>query len=283
MRVGVIANQTKKGAEHAVGVLEAWASERGHDLVVNREEHPASEMQRELLRSHVVVTLGGDGTMLGGARIVGKSQIPILGVNLGKFGFLAETSVDQLAATLDLVAADEHQIVERMNLGGRIEQSGRDTISFSALNDAVISRADATRIGRFETFLQGEMINSYTADGLILSTPTGSTAYNLSAGGPIVSPDMRAILVTPICPHTLGIRPLVLPKHEEIRVQFPDGREKYELTVDGQKLYHLTPDTTVTVFMAPFVTRLVRVGGPRFYHILRQKLYWGKRDSTLES
>ncbi len=278
MKIGVIANYTKAGVRHTLDSLLKWASARGADLFVLPGGQGVPAATDELLTADLVVTLGGDGTLLGAARLIGSSGIPILGANLGKFGFLTETSAGELEGKLDKVLDGDYTVTERMNLAGRVESPGEEAIEFTALNDAVVHRAAATRIGHFETYVGGERINAYTADGLILSTPTGSTAYNLSAGGPLVSPNMKAILITPICPHTLGIRPLLLPEDAEVQLKFPEANEELRLTVDGQEGFAVHSESVVHVGAASFTTRLIRIGGPRFYEVLRKKLYWGRRE-----
>lgn len=278
MQIGVIANYTKAGVEEVHQSLRKWASGKNVTLVSISEEDSPASLHDALSASDLVLTLGGDGTLLGAAQLIGERETPIFGVNLGKFGFLTESSVEELEDKLEKVLHGEYSITSRMNLAGRVEQGGEVIFQFTALNDAVIHRAAASRIGHFETYVGGEQVNAYTADGLILSTPTGSTAYNLSAGGPLISPYMRAILVTPICSHTLGIRPLVLPDTEEIQLKFSDDNEEMRLSVDGQEGFMLTPEAIVAVGAASYSTRLIRVGGPRFFEVLRQKLYWGKRE-----
>jgi len=278
VRIGVIANHTKEGVDAVLRSIEKWAKRKPVDISLLSEDEGGPDRFGDLTSLDMVLTLGGDGTLLRAARFIGEREIPILGANLGKFGFLTEATVEELEEKLESILAGDYAISNRMNLSGRVETPGEATIRFTALNDAVVHRAAATRIGHFETYVSGERINAYTADGLILSTPTGSTAYSLSAGGPLISPNMRAILVTPICPHTLGIRPLVLPEHEEIQIKFPEENEELRLTADGELGFSLTSDSIVTVGAAPYSTRLVRIGGPRFYEVLRQKMYWGRRE-----
>ncbi len=278
MRIGVVANMTKEGVREASARLAEWADENGVGLFTLESIAPSDEERRELSSCDLVVTLGGDGTLLGAARMLSDCETPILGANLGKFGFLTELRIGRLRETLEMVRRNEHTVESRMNLLVRVDSGGKELGRFTALNDAVVHRAGATRIGHFETYVGGARVNAYTADGLILSTPTGSTAYNLSAGGPLVTPTMNAILITPICPHTLGIRPLVLPKDEEIQIRFPDENEELRLTVDGQESLPLSPHTVVKVSMSPHRTRLIRTGGPGFYDVLREKLHWGSRE-----
>ena len=277
MKLSVVVNRRKEGVDEVADSLRRWGKERGDDVYVVDGADPEEAVAGRLADSDFVLSLGGDGTLLYVARLVGESETPILGVNLGSLGFLTEVTTEDLEEALQKLRDGRYEIEDRMKLDGTIVTGGEE-ISFGALNDAVITRAGATRIGHFQTFLGGGLISSYTADGLILSTPTGSTAYNLSAGGPIVNPRLRVIVMTPICPHTLGLRPLILPETEHIRVEFTRPYEEMRLAVDGQDAYTLRPDTVVRVCAARTVTRLVRVGGPDFHEMLRRKMFWGKRE-----
>jgi NAD+ kinase len=209
--------------------------------------------------------------------MVGALETPILGVNLGSLGFLTEIGVAGLEKALDLLRAGRFEVESRMNLHVAVESTAGERV-FHALNDAVLTRAGATRMGHFATYLGSGLISAYPADGLILSTPTGSTAYNLSAGGPIVNPKLRVIIMTPICPHTLGLRPVILPETEHIRVECTEPGEDLRLAVDGQDTRLLRSDAVLRVRAARHATRLVRVGGPEFHEVLRRKLHWGKRE-----
>lgn len=277
MKLSLVVNKKKAGVDEVSAKILRWAEKRGAEVFVVDGIDPERVELDRLDRSDFVLSLGGDGTLLRVARIVGDRRMPILGINLGSLGFLTETGTDGLEEALERLASGQYTVEDRMNLHGTIDQHGT-RIEFHALNDAVITRAGATRMGDFRTYLGGGLISAYTADGLILSTPTGSTAYNLSAGGPIVNPRLRVIIMTPICPHTLGIRPLILPETELVRIEFAKPGEEMRLAADGQDAYALGSEAVVRVKAADRVTRLVRVGGLDFHEVLRRKLHWGKRE-----
>jgi NAD+ kinase len=277
MKLSVVVNQRKAGCEEAAALVRRWADGRGVDVYRIDGPGPEALDRPRLDASDFVLSLGGDGTLLRTARFVGDRETPILGVNLGSLGFLTEIGVDDLEGALERLLSGSYDLDDRMNLYGTVTDSSGER-SFHALNDAVLTRSGATRIGHFATYLGGGLISVYTADGLILSTPTGSTAYNLSAGGPIVNPRIQAIVMTPICPHTLGLRPLILPETAHIQVECTQPDDELRLAVDGQDSYLLGSDAVLRVKAARRVTRLVRVGGPDFHEVLRRKLHWGKRE-----
>ncbi|MFH1681533.1 MAG: NAD(+)/NADH kinase [Candidatus Eisenbacteria bacterium] len=277
MKLSVVVNRKKPGADDLAASLIAWAGRRGAEVYAVDGGSLETIDRARFDRSDFVISLGGDGTLLRAARIVGEREIPILGVNLGSLGFLTEIGVDGLDEALERLRGGRFHLEDRMNLAGTVADREGER-RFRVLNDAVITRAGATRIGHFATYLGDGLISSYTADGLILSTPTGSTAYNLSAGGPIVNPSLRVIIMTPICPHTLGLRPLILPETENIRVECTEPDDELRLAVDGQDSFLLRSDAVIRVRAARRVTRLVRVGGPDFHEVLRRKLHWGKRE-----
>lgn len=277
MKLSLVVNKRKAGVEEVGEKILLWSARHGAEVHLVDGADPETIGREKLDASDFVLSLGGDGTLLRTARIVGDRETPILGVNLGSLGFLTEVSTDGLEEALERLRTGRYMIEDRMNLEGTIEDEGEETL-FHALNDAVITRAGATRIGHFKTYLGGGLISDYTADGLILSTPTGSTAYNLSAGGPIVNPRLHVIVMTPICPHTLGLRPLILPETEHVLVEFTEPGEEMRVAVDGQHAYALTSEAKVRLKAAQRVTRLVRVGGPDFHEVLRRKLAWGKRE-----
>lgn len=236
---------------------------------------PESEV---VSRADAIVVFGGDGTLLWAARRVAPREIPILGVDVGTLGFLTEATPGDLEAVLPDLLAGRARLEERMNLEGRIERNGAEVARFAALNDIVVSRAGLSRLVRLETTVGGDYVSTYLADGLILATPTGSTAYALSAGGPIVSPTLDVILAVPISPHTLTVRPLVISGEDEIRIRMDARQGEGIVTVDGQETHSLVEGDAVVVRRAPFVTRLVVTGRRAFYGLLRKKFRWGERD-----
>ncbi|HET7230220.1 MAG TPA: NAD(+)/NADH kinase [Longimicrobium sp.] len=224
----------------------------------------------------LLLTLGGDGTLLRGARMVAHASVPVLGINLGHLGFLTSAAPDELERALGLWFAGDFNLDERMALAVSFSQpDGTDGGGYIALNDAVLHKGGAARVIRLLVRASGEEVGIYSADGIILSTPTGSTAYSLSAGGPIVSPTVHCIVATPICPHTLGVRPLVLPSDETVTLDVLSPTEELILTIDGQEHERLTPGARIIVSRAPNPVRLVRFPGQNFFSTLRRKLNWG--------
>ena len=232
----------------------------------------------------LLLTLGGDGTLLRGARVVAHGSTPILGINLGHLGFLTSAAPDEMERALGMWLAGEYELDERMALTVRFErEGGEDGGEHLALNDAVLHKGGAARVIRLLVCASGGEVGTYSADGIILSTPTGSTAYSLSAGGPIVSPSVHCIIATPICPHTLSVRPLVLPADEVVTVEVLSPTEELILTVDGQEHERLLPGARITVSRAPNPVRLVRFPGQTFFSTLRRKLNWGDLEERARS
>ncbi|MCX7780231.1 MAG: NAD(+)/NADH kinase [Negativicutes bacterium] len=218
------------------------------------------------------ITLGGDGTLLNTAREIAPAGIPLCGVNLGQLGFLTEIELPDLDDAVERLLTGRFEIQERLMLGG-IVQRGRDQIAISAaLNDIVVAKGGFSRVIRLSLFINGELTAKYPADGLIVATSTGSTGYSLSAGGPIVDPNLNVILVTPICPHSLHARPMIVSDEAEVLVSFQATHDDIVLTVDGQTALQLLPDDTVKIKRAPFSAKFVRLGGS-YYKKMRGKLY----------
>jgi len=227
-------------------------------------------------RAALVVVTGGDGTLLASARAIGPRETPILGINLGHLGFLTELRCDEIDDVLAAALAGRAPLERRPMLTvGHNDEPPRE--GHLALNDVVVSSSGAVRLFTLSLYIDSEWVTDYRADGLIIATPTGSTAYSLSAGGSIVSPAVDALLVTPICPHSLSQRPIVLPGSARIRVIVPEIRSgiSVQVTMDGQVSFPLKDGESVTVIRAPFGTRLVRRPGRSFFSVLRSKLGWG--------
>jgi NAD+ kinase len=224
-------------------------------------------------RCDMLISLGGDGTILRLARQVAEKGTPLLGVNLGKLGFLAEVSVEDLDACLTEVLKGDYFIVERMMLQATILKNSR---TYIALNDIVVDKFGSSRVLNFETHVNGEYLATFTADGIILSTPTGSTAYAMANGGPIVTPHNRAITISPICPHSLTARPVIVPDDSVIRINVVSSENKVHITADGQDEVLVRPPTEIRVKRSPFSARLVKRRNTSYYDILRKKLNWGQ-------
>jgi len=221
------------------------------------------------------VVLGGDGTLLAVARDMGKSTVPILGVNLGQLGFLAEVAPEEQADTLERVLAGDYETVERMRLEVRAERDGRELARYLALNDAVITRSELSRMIDLEMLADGAPVTTYHGDGLIVSTPTGSTAYTLSAGGPILLPGSRVFVLTPICPHTLTQRPIVLSETSRLEIQVFPREGHAQLTVDGQTGLTLAGGDRILVAASERPVHFVVDPSRSRFDVLRTKLGWG--------
>jgi NAD+ kinase len=224
----------------------------------------------------VLVTLGGDGTLLRGARFLDGRETPILGVNLGRLGFLTSCGGDEAERALARFAKGDYMAEARMGLEASVlAQDGAVATRFLVLNDCVLHKGGFARVLRMKVTIDGESIGSYSADGIIVSTPTGSTGYALSAGGPVVVPTVESLIVTPVSPHTLAIRPLVLPPTAVVQLQPEDGPSELLVTADGQVGAHLSQGQVLQVRRAPTPVRIVRFPGTSFFDVLRHKLGWG--------
>jgi len=224
----------------------------------------------------LLLVLGGDGTLLSMARLVGDLGVPILGVNLGGLGFLTALTKEELFPALEAFLADGLVIEERVMLAAQVWRHGERLSEYVALNDVVITKSAMSRIINLAVSVDGQFATAYRADGLIISTPTGSTAYCLSAGGPIVFPTMPAVVLTPICSHTLTNRPIVLPADQRIEVTLQSDQDVM-LTLDGQVGFALKEADVVAVYQATARTRLLRFPQKHFFSVLRTKLKWGER------
>jgi NAD+ kinase len=237
----------------------------------------ASERERLVSESDLLVVLGGDGTLLAAARLLGDREIPILAVNLGSLGFLTSVTLDELYPLLEATLAGRHSISERMVLQAQLMRGGALVEGARALNDAVVNQAALARLMDFDMHVDGSHVGRYRADGIIVATPTGSTAYSLAAGGPIVFPDMQAFVITPICPHMLTNRPLVIPDASRIEIAPKQHGEPVHLTLDGQIGFQLQPGDRVVIERAKARVQLVRAAGKSYFEVLRSKLGWGER------
>ena len=231
-----------------------------------------STLEKELPNADLLVCFGGDGTILHAARDATMHNVPILGVNLGSVGFMAELEKTELSL-LSLLGRGIHRTEERMMLDVRVVRSGKVITETLALNDAVISNGSMARVAELDVYADGELITDFTGDGVIVATPTGSTAYSMSAGGPIVEPTSRCILVTPVCAHQLSVRAMVLDAARKVTVQVPRNTKKHRfLSVDGGKAVRLASGDKVEITRSARTTTLIRLSERSFYQIMRQKL-----------
>jgi len=284
-RIGIIAKKNKPEAVPIARHLAEWLRLKKIEVYIEEEIGKLlspglwKPIQREAIPTdvEVIIVLGGDGTLLSVARQVWNKNIPILGVNLGGLGFLTEITLDELYPVLEKVLQDEFEINERDVLNAEVIRRGERIAEFIVLNDAVINKGALARIIDLETTIDGEYLSTFRSDGLIISTPTGSTAYNLSAGGPIVFPSLHTIIITPICPHTLTIRPIIIPDHVRIRALLKSRNEEVTLTLDGQQGFTLEFEDVVEVRKAEGRILLIKSPYRRYFELLREKLKWGER------
>jgi NAD+ kinase len=282
--IGVIVGPRKPEALAVVCDLRAWCAARGIELRAASEVAAQVECATllettgELAQGvDLLVVLGGDGTMLGASRLVGARAIPVLGVNFGWLGYLTEFTLAELFPALEAVRQGDFEIEQRMLLDVQVMRAQQPIIRQRALNEAVINKVAPARMIELECYVNQLFVNSFRADGLIVATPTGSTAYSLSAGGPIVQPSMSAILLTPICPHLLSHRPVVVPGESTVELLFQRADEELMLTIDGQVVVNLLPDDRVMLQRSATTFDLVRPANRNYFEVLRTKLKWGTR------
>jgi NAD+ kinase len=289
-RVGIIAKSHLRAATPHLVEIEAWLRNRGVEAIFETATAalmPPAPSARLILEKEeiartasMVVLLGGDGTLLSMADCIGAtgSSAPILGVNFGSLGFLTEVTLPELYPSLEAALTGQARIEERMMLRSTtLREQGAHT-DHIALNDVVINKAGHSRMIDLSVSIGDEFITRIKADGLIIATPTGSTAYNLAAGGPIVQPNLDALLITPIAPHTLTNRPIVIPAASTIRIQpIMDGRDDVHVTMDGQTGFRLQAGDEIRVCRAERLLRLIRPSTRSYFEVLREKLKWGER------
>ena len=278
-KIGVLGHRGYDDLASILGRLQAMAPTLGLSLAFEQELHalrPGSDLLMSGEGLDGCVTLGGDGTLLRAARWLGDHQVPLLGVNLGRLGFLTSCSAVELDDAMQRFAVGAYTAERRMGLEATTIGNGSPQLSpLRALNDVVLHKGGFARVLRFRVSIDGESVGAYTADGVVISTPTGSTAYSLSAGGPVVYPTVESILLTPISPHTLAVRPLVLAPTSEVQVQAEDGPEELLVTIDGQVGTTFSGGHTLVIRRAPTSVRIVRFEGNSFFSVLRRKMGWG--------
>jgi NAD+ kinase len=281
--IGIIAKHTEKRAVEVVSTLAAWIGERKKKVVLDRETATVMRSDDGVLRSRIpemsdiVIAIGGDGTLLSAARVVGTSGVPILAVNLGSLGFITDITLEELYSVMEAILSGEFAYDERMMLVCHVHRLGERVANYTVLNDVVINKGALAKIIDIETYVDELYLTTFNADGLIISTPTGSTAYSMSAGGPIVYPNMRCILITPICPHTLTNRPLVLPDNKVVRAELRTKETDILLTLDGQVGFGIREDDIIEVKKSDSPLKLIRSPYKDYFEVLRTKLKWGER------
>src|ERR1700723_3423877 len=282
--VGIICKPIPEMVTSVVPELRRWLQARKIEVSVDPRTRttldpngPAMTREEMAAKVDLLIVLGGDGTLLAAARARGGHTVPILAVNLGGLGFVTSVTLDELYPVLEAILAGEHRTSERMMLEAEIVHSNKPAERLTALNDAVANKAALARMLDFDVHVDGNHVGRYRADGLVVATPTGSTAYSLAAGGPIIDPDLDAFVITPICPHMLTNRPLVVPDTARIDLDFTAADEPVYITLDGQIGFQLKPQDRVRITKSKSRVALVRPPSKTYFEVLRSKLKWGER------
>ena len=285
---GIWGNTEKPAFWELLPDIISWTEEKNLEVHLttrirdNMEDPQAFSYQliesaEDFFKLDFLLALGGDGTMLSLARAVGDRNVPLLGIHLGELGFLAAVNVDQMFEKLDQVVAGNYLVQPRIVLKSTVYNGGKSS-TFFALNDMVIDRGKSHRMLVYELQANNHVIANYKADGLVVSTPTGSTAYSLAAGGPIVVPTMKTMVVTPICPHSLTLRPIVIPDDQVLKISFPlDHDDGVALAVDGQICEELDSGSKVEIQVADYTINMIGFPGSNYFRTLRKKMGWGRR------
>ena len=279
--VGLVAKYQEAKAAQMVRWLIPWLKKRGKKVCVEnglaRAGAQSCSKKEMALKADLIISLGGDGTLLNIAPLVERPEVPILGVNLGALGFITEVAVDELEPVLSKTLSGDYEVEKRMTLEVRVLGKNGRAHKFRVLNDVVIAKGARSRIIDLETYIGKDYLCTYRADGLIVSTPTGSTAYSLAAAGPILEPTLGAIVLAPICPHTLTHRPIVVPSNAVIRVTLRSFGDTVILIPDGQQGIRLNNGDRVEARDYGLPVSLIKLPSRSYYEILREKLKWGER------
>jgi NAD+ kinase len=286
--VGLIVNYKKEKTRETACKIIDWLNSKklkvyiegnmGKEIGKKELNYPTEKFLKEV---DLIISLGGDGTLLRAARLAATEGTPVFGVNLGGLGFLTQIGIDDLGKSLEKLYQERYFLDERMMLSCTVKRREKEIKKFSALNDVVIGKGAFARIICLATYVNNDYVITYSADGLVVSTSTGSTAYSLSAGGPIVNPNINSIILTPICPHTLSARPFIIGEDDQVKITLEVSEEEVMVTIDGQEGFTLEPNDEVIIKKSDHKARLITFKEKSFYAILREKLRWsGQIDSN---
>ena len=259
--------------------FEAWLKEKNIQVIRKESSPPGIHSSTKNRISapqdlYCLFVLGGDGTLLSAVRWIGDLDIPVLGIKFGEIGFLAETTEENLFSAAEKIINNEYTLTQRMRLFVQVVQNGKKTVSETVLNDIVINKGALARLANIETYINDHYLTTFRADGLIIATPTGSTAYSLAAGGPVIHPDVPGIIITPICPFTLTNRPLIVPDSIQIILKLEKGASDIMLTFDGQEGLTITDKDTIIVQKGRHPLKMITLPGQQYFDVLKAKLRW---------
>ena len=275
--VGIVVKPHHAEALATAAELSAWLKTKGIEQIGEPlSAGQTGDENNASLSADLIVVLGGDGTMISTARLIGKKEVLVLGINYGSLGYLTDFRFEEMFPALESILAGQYEIDRRVLLEAELLRGGERLAAGRVLNDVVINKSALARIIEIDVHLNGLFVNSFRADGLIVSTPTGSTAYNLSAGGPIIFPSMNAVVMTPICPFTLTNRPIVIPDAAEIELSLKDENEGVILTFDGQTGHKMKANDHVFIRKSETTFNLVQPTNRNYFDVLRDKLKWGR-------
>ena len=287
-RIGIVLKPHQPDALKTICQLVAWLAERditligGPEIERERIEHQTGcavqQVETDKLAGEVdlMLVLGGDGTMIATARLIGDQEVPVLGINYGGLGYLAEFRIEELFSALESILSGNYRLDRRVMLAVELRRGNDPPKTSRVLNDVVINKSALARIIEIETYFDHYFVNAFRSDGLIVSTPTGSTAYNLSAGGPVIFPSMNAVVITPICPFTLSNRPIVVPDNAEIELLLKTDNEEVALTLDGQVGFPMEVEDRVVIRKSRTTFNIIQPSNRNYFDVLRDKLRWGR-------
>jgi NAD+ kinase len=287
-RIGIVLKPNQPDALKTICELVDWLAKREMVLVtaqeldrvqIERETGCAIEAvpPEELAKNvDLMLVLGGDGTMIATARMIGDAEVPVVGVNYGGLGYLAEFRIEEMYTALEAILPGNYRLEKREMLDVQLKRGSETVTRNRVLNDVVINKSALARIIEIEAYFDEMFVNSFRADGLIVSTPTGSTAYNLSAGGPVIFPSMNAVVITPICPFTLSNRPIVVPDDTPIELRLKTDKEEVALTLDGQVGFPLLAEDRIIIRKSRTTFNLIQPPNRNYFDVLRTKLRWGR-------
>jgi len=274
--VGIVVKPNHPEARATAGELSAWLRTKGIDQAGEVIEAGMSDAENSTVNADLIVVLGGDGTMISTARLIGSGDVLVLGINYGSLGYLTDFRIEEMFPAIEAIIGGDYEIDSRVMLEAELLRGNERKAAGRVLNDVVINKAALARIIEIDVHLNELFVNSFRADGLIVSTPTGSTAYNLSAGGPIIYPSMNAVVMTPICPFTLTNRPIVIPDAAVVELMLKEENEGVFLTFDGQTGHRMKAGDRVVIRKSEATFNLVQPSHRNYFDVLRDKLKWGR-------